>query len=141
MSKSRYSANQRQEAVEDYLKGNKTASEIRANLGIASTSTFREWVNAYREHGVSSFHVQKGNRACSSEIKMMAVEDYVSENLSPIQIIAKYDISSRSVLRKWISEYNANRELKGYCPKREIYMAEAKRKQPLRNEKKSLSIA
>lgn len=57
-------------------------------------------MNAYREHGVSSFHVQKGNRAYSSEIKMMAVEDYVSKNLSPMQIIAKYDISSRSVLRK-----------------------------------------
>ena len=135
MSKSRYSANQRQKAVEDYLKGNKTASEIRADLGIASTSTFQEWVNAYREHGVSSFHVQKGNRAYSSEIKMMAVEDYVSKNLSPMQIIAKYDISSRSVLRKWISEYNANRELKDYCPKREVYMAEARRKTTIEERK------
>ena len=57
MSKSRYSAEQRQKAVEDYLKGNKTASEIRADLRITSTSIFREWVNAYREHGVSAFHI------------------------------------------------------------------------------------
>lgn len=41
MSKSRYSANQRQKAVEDYLKGNKTASETRADLGIAVHLLFR----------------------------------------------------------------------------------------------------
>lgn len=29
---------------------------------------------------------------------------------------------------RWFSLYNANRELTDYCPKREVYMAEARRK-------------
>lgn len=36
-------------------------------------------------------------------------------------IVAKYNISARSVLNSWISLYNANMELKDYEPKREIY--------------------
>ena len=43
-------------------------------------------------------------------------------------IIARYGISSRSVLRQWIKVYNANRKLKDYDPKQEVYMAEARRK-------------
>ena len=41
---------------------------------------------------------------------------------------AKYNISSRRVLSQWVVSYNANRELKDYVPKREVYMAEARRK-------------
>jgi transposase-like protein len=46
-------------------------------------------------------------------------------------IVAKYNISSRSVLRQWILRYNANQELKDYDPKREVYMAGARRKTTL----------
>lgn len=43
-------------------------------------------------------------------------------------IIARHGISSRSVLRRWMKVYNANRELKDCDPKQEAYMAEARRK-------------
>ena len=50
-------------------------------------------------------------------------------------IVAKYNISSREVLRNWIKRYNANRELKDYDPKREVYMAEARRKTSIEERK------
>ena len=50
-------------------------------------------------------------------------------------MIIKYDISSLSQLHNWISLYNANRELKDYDPKREVYMAEAKRKTTIEERK------
>lgn len=56
-------------------------------------------------------------------------------------IIAKYAISSRSVLRSWIKVYNANREFKDYNPKRRSIWQRHEEKQHLRNEKKSLIIA
>ena len=43
-------------------------------------------------------------------------------------VVAKYNISSREVLRRWIQCYNADRELEDYSPKREVYMAAARRK-------------
>ena len=51
------------------------------------------------------------------------------------EIVAKYNISSREVLRNWIKRYNANKELKDYDPKREVYMAEARRKTTLKERK------
>lgn len=39
------------------------------------------------------------------------------------------------MLREWISLYNANRELKDYIPKREVYMADARRKTTIEERK------
>ena len=50
-------------------------------------------------------------------------------------IVAKYNISAREVLRNWIQRYNANKELKDYDPKREVYMADARRKTTLEERK------
>ena len=44
-------------------------------------------------------------------------------------------ISLPVFLRKWIRMYNANRELKDYNPKQEVYMAEARRKTTLEERK------
>jgi transposase len=54
---------------------------------------------------------------------------YVSE------IVSKYNISDASILKRWIKCYNANRELKDYNPKREVYMAEARRKTTIEERK------
>ena len=58
---------------------------------------------------------------------MNVVEEYVRGDGSSIDLEIKYDISS-GLLRKWIRMYNANRELKDYNPKQEVYIAEARRK-------------
>ncbi len=46
-------------------------------------------------------------------------------------IVAKYNASSREILRSWIKLYNTNKELMDYDPKREVYMAGARRKTTL----------
>ena len=48
-----------------------------------------------------------------------------------LEITVKYGISDTKVFRQWILKYNANIELKSYDPKREVYMAEARRKTTL----------
>lgn len=53
-------------------------------------------------------------------------------------IVAKYNISARQVLRSWVLKYNANMELKDYDPKREVYMAEARRKTTLEERREIL---
>ena len=58
----------------------------------------------------------------------MCVEAVLYGDGSVDDIAAKYNISSRRVLSQWVVSYNANRELKDYVTKREVYMAEARRK-------------
>ncbi|MFY8263886.1 transposase [Clostridium perfringens] len=52
-----------------------------------------------------------------------------------VHLVAKYKIPSDSTLNKWIMMYNANRELKDYDPKQEVYMVEAKHKTTLSERK------
>ena len=65
----------------------------------------------------------------------MCVEEVISGYGSSVDIGAKYKVYP-SVLESWIKMYNANRKLKDYDPKREVYMAEAKRKTTIEERKK-----
>lgn len=53
----------------------------------------------------------------------MVVEEYLCGTGSAVNLAAKHKISTADVLL-----YNANRKLKDYIPKREVYMATARRK-------------
>jgi transposase-like protein len=66
------------------------------------------------------------------------VEAVLRSEGSVDDIVARYNISDRGVLRQWIQRYNANRELKDYDPKREVYMADARRKTTL-DERKEIT--
>jgi transposase-like protein len=94
-------------------------------------TTLRGWVHKYREQGEAAFAVKDGNTHYSKEFKIRCVEAVIRGEGSVNDIVAKYNISSRSVLRQWILRYNANQELKDYDPKREVYMAGARRKTTL----------
>lgn len=76
-----------------------------------------------------------GNKAYTKEFKTEMVERYLRGEGSLEDLAAKYSILSDSTLKQWIMKYNANRELKDYDPKREVYMAEARRKTTIQERK------
>lgn len=99
------------------------------------TKTLQEWVAKFRIHGIDAFITQIGNATYSSDFKHMCVEAVLSGEGSIDDIVAKHKISSREVLRNWIKLYNTNKELTDYEPKREVYMATARRKTTLDERK------
>ena len=127
MSKSPHTSEFRAMVSQEYLDGLGSYEYLAAKYQIGSTQ-LREWVAKYRRHGLSAFQSKQGNASYSSDFKILCAEAVLSGEGSVDDIVAKYNISSRKVLRNWISMYNANRELKDYNPKREVYMAEARRK-------------
>lgn len=127
MAKSPHAPEHRAMIAQEYLDGLGSYRYL-ANKHRVGEKTLREWVAKYRIFGIMSFLDKKGNTAYSSYFKTMCVEAVLSGDGSIDDIVAKYNISHHSVLRSWILRYNANRELKGYDPKREVYMAEARRK-------------
>lgn len=134
MAKKKHSPEWMIARVQEYLSGQGSYDSIAQASGV-DRRTLRRWVNQYREHGDAAFYKAPGNKHYSKEFKLMCVEAVLSGEDSVDNITAKYEISNHSVLRKWISEYNANRELKDYDPKREVYMAEARRKTTLEERK------
>ena len=135
MSKSPYSPELREKIAKEYLAGDVSAYELADKYNIPSDNTIRVWAQKYKEQGMSAFIKEQGNAHYSSEFKMMCVELCISGKMSVDEVVAKYKISAQQLLRNWISLYNANRELKDYCPNREVYMAEARRKTTIEERK------
>ena len=134
MSKSQHTPEWKITIVKKYLSGEGSYDSIARAHGI-DKRTLIDWVHRYQEHGASVFYPTVGNVHYSKEFKTMCVEAVLKGEGSVDDIVVKYNISTRSVLRSWIMKYNANMELKEYKPKREVYMAEARRKTTLEERK------
>lgn len=134
MAKRKHSPDWMIERVKEYLEGKGSYESIAKANGIGDRS-LRGWVLKYRENGEAAFFKTAGNKHYTKEFKIKCVEAVLSLEDSVDAIVAKYNISDRSVLRRWVSEYNANKELKDYNPKREVYMAETRRKTTLEERK------
>ena len=135
MPKSKHSPEFRAKVSQEYLDGIGSIQFLADKYSIGY-STLKGWINEHQIHGIAAFcHPSNRNRTYSKEFKLRCVEAVLNGEGTVDDIIAKYAISSRSVLRSWIKVYNANREFKDYNPKREVYMAEARRKTTLEERK------
>lgn len=134
MPKSPHTPEFRSKVSQEYLDGIGSYNYLSAKYNIGC-KTLKEWVDKYRIYGIAAFINKAGNTSYSSDFKTVCVEAVLSGEGSVDDIVAKYNISSRMVLRCWIKCYNANRELKDYDPKREVYMADAKRKTTIEERK------
>ncbi|HKK89671.1 MAG TPA: helix-turn-helix domain-containing protein [Saprospiraceae bacterium] len=137
--KFKYSPEIKVKACEEYLSGNYSILDLCNRYDISykkGTCSIYKWLSIYMESGAKGFfyNTQK-NKQYSKELKLQAVEDYLSGKGSLRDISAKYRIKDSRSLRSWISLYNANKELKDYNPKREVYMAEARRKTTIEERK------
>ena len=57
-------------AVEDYLNGIRSVSEIMVDLSIKSTRTIRDWILAYQNGGIKALCPVTANHSYSSEFKI-----------------------------------------------------------------------
>ena len=134
MAKSKCSAEMKISLAKKYLAGEGSYDSLSQANGISST-TLKRWVLQYRAQKEANFFCASGTRHYSKEFKEKCVKAVLSGKGSVNDIVAKYNISDERVLRNWILKYNANMELKDYEPKREVYMAEARRKTTLEERK------
>ena len=133
MSKSKYSSEMKLQIVQDYLSGKRSLLTVARELGHKCPNNsvpgcLKRWVQQYLEQGEAAFVSTKGNHIYTKEFKTFVVEEYLAGKGSLLELTAKYKISTETILMKWIKMYNANRTFKDYAPKREVYMAEARRK-------------
>ena len=133
MSKSKWSAEFRAMVSQEYLDG-RGSYDFLADKYHIGRATIQKWVAAYKVHGIDAFISEVGYKSYTHEFKIMCVEEVIAGYGSSVDIGAKYKIHP-AVLESWLKLYNANRELRDYIPKREIYMAEARRKTTIEERK------
>ncbi len=131
--KLRFTPEEKEQAVLDYISGNKSRSQICQELDISSR-TIQDWTGIYKKRGIKGFLRKIKNNSYPKEFKIQVVKEYLNGKGSSIDLGLKYDIHP-SVLRNWARMYNSHIELKDYEPKQEVYMAEARRKTTLEERK------
>ena len=127
--KAKYRIEEKIRAVEQYLRGEASATGIAAELGMGKrgSKTILEWAAIYIKNGVEGFHLQPGNSHYTAEEKQHAVEEYLQGEGSLREICRRHHIPSEYTLRQWIRVYNSNRELRDYDPRPEVYVAMARK--------------
>ncbi len=134
MSKPKFSPELKIVVARAYLSGQGSLRTLGKEYGVSRKSV-DDWVRKYREHGAHAFQIKKGNTSYSWDFKIKCIEAVLRGEGSIDDIVAKYNISAKHVLQGWIKRYNANKELKDYNPKQEVYMADARRKTTLEERK------
>lgn len=66
----------------------------------------------FEQYGIEGLQKPKSWKQYSKEVKEIAVMEYLSGRYSQYEIIRRHEISSRTVLQRWIKHYNSHRELK-----------------------------
>ena len=111
--KAKVSLGQKLEAVDDYICGNKSSTQICYELNITKKS-FDQWVRKFKLHGAEGLKTKTKNTFYPIELKYQAITDYINGIGSLFEICSKYDISSHSILQQWIKKYNSHKTFKSH---------------------------
>ena len=119
MSKPKFTAAQKVEIIEAYINGHVGHSRLQDIYGV-HPDTIYGWITRYENYGITAFSQGVGNKCYTKDVKLQCVRAYLNGEGSLNEIVARYNLSSNSILRNWVRCYNANMELEDYEPKREV---------------------
>jgi transposase len=109
MSKrSKYSSTEKYQILMKYIEGEMGPSRIREEYKIPK-STLYKWKNNYELYGIDGLEESHGWKEYSNELRLSAIQDYMSGNYSKIEICRKYKVSN-GALDVWIKNYNNHKE-------------------------------
>lgn len=108
MSKPKASYEQKLESVLQYINGNISQVEG-ANKNAVSLNTFPNWIIKFKTEGAEGLKRSTKLRKHSKELKIQAVQEYLSGKGSLRTICSKYGIRDEKTLRDWIKWYNGHK--------------------------------
>ena len=93
--------------VKRYLAGEVSISIAAAEVGV-DWKTLQGWVMQYEAEGLEAFLPNRKNHTYSPELKLQAVQEYLSGKGSQAELSKKYGLRSKKQLHNWIKVYNAH---------------------------------
>lgn len=134
-----YSYEDKLKVCEDYLTGKRSMIQIANEFGLKKPSgAMNRWIALYKEHGAVALLPRVKNSSYTKEFKIGIVEQYI-DGLGSVEYLASKHNLNPTVLHRWISMYNSDMELMDYDPKREVYMASARRKTTIDERKEIIT--
>lgn len=108
--RSKISGSQKIAAIEKYLRGEDSLNHLATLLNV-HFQTIKQWLQTYQSIGPNGLLHTSKNMAYSTELKRIAVEDYLESGSSQMEICKRYGIKSTRQLRHWILKYNSHERL------------------------------
>ena len=105
--KQKLSQNKKLNLVQKIFAGELGIGEA-ARIAKVSKTSVQRWLDRYEVEGAAGFLPQEKNRVYSPEVKLSAVQDYLSGKGSLIDVCKKYKIKRDNQLLRWIEVYNAH---------------------------------
>ena len=105
----KFLAEEKYDILKAYENGNKSVRQFLKEHEISAYS-FYAWKEKYEKEGFQGLKKQSPKKY-DKEIKLAAIEMYLSGDYSLRQVVKKYEISDQSLLRKWLSRYNSHRKI------------------------------
>lgn len=109
--KHKFSYEEKVKILSEYLDGTYGFREVCRRYNI-NQGSLKDWKRLYETFGWSGLKTESKTSYYSKEVKESAVRDYLSHALTVPEILKKYQIRSRTQLRKWIMKYNGHETLK-----------------------------
>ena len=109
--KSKVSGTEKIATIEKYLRGEDSLNHLSTLLDVAHQSV-KQWLQTYQSLGPEALLNTSKNTVYSTELKTLAVEDFLTGGGSHMKICKKYGIKSTRPLRDWILKYNGHEKSK-----------------------------
>lgn len=123
--KSKFSPEEKIEVVESILRGEVGLEEAARRIQ-ANDATISRWKSIYLSEGPTGLLDQTKNKAYSKELKLKAINDYLSGKGSLQDISQKYGLRSPNQLSQWLKVYNAHGDIKARGSGGGSYMRKAR---------------
>ena len=111
--------------VEKVIRGEIGLEEAAKKSHVYDT-TIEKWISIYQSYGPSGLLDQAQNKSYSKELKLSAVNDYLSGKGGYLSISQKYGLRSPTQLRRWVKAYNTHGEIKARGSGGGSYMRKAR---------------
>lgn len=105
-----FTSDEKYKAVMRVLKGENSCHGESKKIGV-SFSTLNNWIRKYNTDGYEGLVESRTWKHYSDELKQKAVLSVLSGRYSKEKAIEIYNISSYSVLTRWIHKYTGNKKL------------------------------
>lgn len=106
-----YSAAEKLAILQELEMGEIILKEVAKKYSI-SKNTLVKWRHRYELYGYEGLEIRTHNQRYPVELKIQAVQDYLSGEYSQYQIVDKYRIASRTQLARWIIKHQSLEGLK-----------------------------
>lgn len=112
MSKmNQYSGTEKLAILQELELGHTRLLDVAQKYDISKT-TLLKWRHRYELYGYEGLEIRTHYERYPAELKLQAVQDYLSGGYSQHEIIDKYNIASRTQLARWITKYNNHSSFK-----------------------------